>query len=338
MIGAKVHRNTAALGRFHRAILVCLLSLATPLLADVLILRNGTTVEGTLLGQTRSEILMLVRGRRTSYGKKDVRSVRYSESSEEGSQGQVQRKQTAELRRRADQLKKLRDANQIKAELEKQRAALDALLRSIEAVFQKQEERRKLTDALNADLDRRDKLRRQSEADWPFVWRSLLVPGWGQVRNGDTGWGIFFASSIGALSVAYWRARDTYGDAKARFQDQNAPLALTYGFLSGLEPTYRSANIAPVGNILLMSVYGGARRQELDRTKRTVNVMAVGIGALWFWNVMHALVSERPLDKAPAAVSGRPQFSLSALPDQGDGPTQAKASSTRFDFHARIAF
>ena len=143
------------------ALLVGMLAILQPLIADEVLLRDGSRLEGLIVGQDASSILLQTNGKSVRLLKSDIRSMTYDAA-------------TKETRRKEEERRK---------ELERKKA-----IGLQEAERDKEKKRRE------AEL----RARRDSEAFSSALLRSAIAPGWGQLYKGEVGKaGLFFLGFAG---------------------------------------------------------------------------------------------------------------------------------------------
>ncbi|MCE9599103.1 MAG: hypothetical protein K8S54_14165 [Spirochaetia bacterium] len=166
---------------------------ASSLLADAVLLRNGSRLEGQILGQDRTHVRFHVKnGKIMLIQKSDVQRLQYAEIQMEPEPKEESKKSDAE--ERADETKKLEIEEQQRAEKQKE----EQRLAEIEAK-RKQEEARKA-----AELAEKERIRK-SRSQWSPVWRSALLPGWGMQFVGKTKEAKIYGSIFAVtFANAYW--------------------------------------------------------------------------------------------------------------------------------------
>lgn len=141
--------------------------------------------------------------------------------------------------------------------------------------------------------------------EWPYIWRSIVFPGWGQYHNGDKGWAYFFAGSFIGLEVLGYTLRTKYLHTSAVYSNPVPPVLAIYTYLGTVEPTYRSLYTMGFGSIVLSNLVLSSSKQQLDEQRSQANSVVFAIGILYIWNVIHSMVSER---NAGSVSSTTPSF------------------------------
>jgi superfamily II DNA/RNA helicase len=189
------------------AALVCLLS-AVQLAADTIHLTDGRTIRGTIIAQDGKSIRIKTGGKEQVILKSTVRRITYDEKKSPEQEAEDERLEKEQLAKE--------DAEREKAESER-RDQLEKLREENEALkgqLVAGEERRK-----QADAARQQKFTR---AGWPSVWRSFVVPGWGQFYRGDAARAAGFMTAAGISAYYVYRLNQTYQTSRDHFnQAQN---------------------------------------------------------------------------------------------------------------------
>ncbi len=133
----------------------------------------------------------------------------------------------------------------------------------------------------------------QKATEWPYIWRSIVFPGWGQYHNGDRGWAKFFAGSFVGLGAAYFGLRTKYLNTAAHYSDPIVPLVPIYLYWNTLEQSSRSSNIALGPTIIIGDMSLSQLKSQEAGERRRLRGAAISLAALYLWNVIHSMVSER---------------------------------------------
>ena len=190
------------------AFLLCLGS--GPLIAEVILLRNGEFLNGTIVSESTHQIVVEIDGQRQNIARSTIQRILYTD-------GEQPSDPAAEEARRAERI----------LELRAERERIEAELQALDENSGTSEDRGFFEGLLGTDEDAVEADSASAEAaggsPWPYVWRSAVLPGWGQIERGDTWRGrIYFGATL--LSGLYFyqthrnyvSAADAY-DANADF-------------------------------------------------------------------------------------------------------------------------
>lgn len=107
---------------------------------------------------------------------------------------------------------------------------------------------------------------------WPYVWRSALLPGWGQYYGGSE-WRALSYLSVGGGLLAYY--------------------AVSYANYRSVEADYRGAIILPQDTVgfdtyLFNRMYLNQKRDALRAAEGQQNSASYAVMGFWIWNMMDA--------------------------------------------------
>lgn len=189
------------------ALLLPLMLALTALSADVIYLKNGGTISGKIVGVTQTAVTIQSDAGNQTLAKAAVRRIVYGavEDPEEA------RKKQEERRKKQEEERKKRE--ELVKDLEKQRE---------EELRRRLEEQKKLEEANQMPPpESRPAPEMDSEATLGgAVWRSAVLPGWGQFYQGRAVEGSIYAGTMLALAgsgayagLEYDRSRKAYRNA-----------------------------------------------------------------------------------------------------------------------------
>lgn len=213
---------------FARPFLFLILGLPAVLLADTLHLRNGRQVTGTIVSQNRTHVTIRTAGRAQLIPKNTIRRIRYGNEAEE--LRRAAQKRAAEEKQREEARRKEEQRRQAEARQQEEQRK--------QAEEKRREEERKRAAAAKKETSESGKESSTKVADpsggttrVSVLWRSAVLPGWGQLHADDNlvGWGSMGAFFAGAVAAAYFRVSATA--AKATYED-NAGGALPAVFVA----------------------------------------------------------------------------------------------------------
>ncbi len=215
--------------------LISILSTPTFLAADTAVLRSGERVVGRITRQSRLDISITTERGNRVIPKAEIQRITYDDPAEAGKQDDARK---AEEAKKAEQLKKeeARKAEEKKIE-ERQK----------EETRKVEEAKRRMEEAKRADQLRRSQKEPLLERNEPTpflgaLWRSALLPGWGQTSQGRSEIGLIFAGSMVAVGFTvyaneqrYVRARNEYRTT-ANLVLMTTPLSLRNADIARVEP------------------------------------------------------------------------------------------------------
>lgn len=170
-----------------------------PLLADTVILRNGTTINGTILNQSRTAVIIRIDGRVQTIPKANIRRIRYG--------GEAANKAAAERKREEEQKR---------AEEERRKA----------------EHSRKQTEPGGQKKSEHPAASSPELTPGAILWRSALLPGWGFLQLKQDRWAWTYMGLVGGGVLSSLALRSQAREAKARYEDNaggTIPAFLTAG-------------------------------------------------------------------------------------------------------------
>lgn len=163
-----------------------------------------------------------------------------------------------------------------------------------------------------------DRLLPQEQSLWSYVWRSALLPGWGQYYKKDTTAAFGFLAATAGLFVGdYILYRHAVAPRQAYEGNTLFPTAALYAGTTG--PTFDFA-----GMIALQSALVVPTREDFERKRARLTLATGALAALWIVNLVNAVVADSP-GSAAAPASMRILFAVS--PDLQ--PARGMARATR---------
>lgn len=274
------------------------LILASSISADVVILKNGKSYEGTITSQDADKIqIQTADGLETIY-KITIRRITFT-TAKQTPEEKAQAEKAAEQRASAEKAERERQARAAEEEKKEQKRLKE------EADIRKENETLRRELALLKD---EKKLRQTAEQEthgrsgWPSIWRSALLPGWGQFHRGDVLSSRVFAAGALAASYYFYTANRDYGDAKGYYRDASTLTALSM-------PT---RNPDAIGASF---VYAHQQRNLMRQRAAGANIALGMLGALYLTNVLEAVLYSRK--SAPVSVF---QESFNVVAVRASGP------------------
>ncbi|MCP5484605.1 MAG: hypothetical protein H7A22_03645 [Spirochaetales bacterium] len=252
-------------------LLLLVFLLPCALMAETIYLKNGGVVNGTIVGQTRTEVRI-----RTAQGvqviqKDDIRRIVYGN-------------EEAERLAREAELRRQQEAERLRQE-ELQRQQEEEAARQAEAERQRQAE-----EAQRREVEQRARRENQGPIVRNAFFRSLILPGWGQAYQGRSGaawgFGLGFAATLGVSLYAddlHDRYRTAYTNSADRFF-LTSPLVLSF---LGVTITDTTPFIAS-GLVQLNDT--GALRDRQELSGDFANGMRTALLALYVWNLVDVVI------------------------------------------------
>lgn len=159
---------------------------SSPIFADRIAFKDGTQVECMVQGQSKGNVIYMVGNQQKTAQKKSLKSIHYEETASEKEEKKENTQKIREMQKQIDSLKSNGGSVQrltsllgeFEAEARKREAEID----------KKQREREKLIQLLSAEegysKSEEDRSSPDSFNSLSSLWRSVLVPGWGQYYQG----------------------------------------------------------------------------------------------------------------------------------------------------------
>lgn len=113
-----------------------------------------------------------------------------------------------------------------------------------------------------------------SPSRWPFVWRSALLPGWGQFEEGNSKKGTAYFGVNALLFANFISARSNYSNAQRAYNSQ-------LGF-----PAQFDEGDTFMLNYLLFK----PRRDALNSTENVLQNATAALFGFWIWNIADAYI------------------------------------------------
>lgn len=231
--------------------------LCTGLHAETAILKNGETVRGICIHQTQESITMkLADGKTRVILKRDMYRLKFQDISD---QEAARVRQEEEIRQKA------------LAKMEQERAVADAKRKAeLDQILAYEEKLRKqYDDEVARQID--EKIRDQNRGGRQALWRSAVIPGWGQWYQGHPIIGGAFLGAFAGSLLYTGNQYSNFSAAKSKYESHPGNLyllasapssngAITYlGYLQEKQ-ALRSANRAgsdlALGGALTILIYG----------------------------------------------------------------------------------
>jgi len=238
--------------------------------ADTIYLKNGTVIHGSIIAQDSNEVKLKNSSGESIVEKSTIRRLAYDDKIEDDAEDRA--KKAEEERKKAEEEKKKKDEiSQLKQEIEK----------------------------CKADMKRQEEAKRTvaAQAGWPAIWRSLVLPGWGQYYRGDSTRGKIMMGGSGFLWLYWYKTTREYTQSK---NDYNSMAQLA--FLTGA-----SGNGSVIGTGYLLA---NNSRNTFQRTAAKANFVTAFLLAWYIGGALDALMygRERSAQTAQASITTTTSF------------------------------
>lgn len=236
-----------------------LLCAGNSILADTITLKSGAVVQGTIVQQDAVKIEI-----QTAHGVKVIQKnliKRIEYTADKSTDDKKKEEQLAQ--EKAEQEKQEREQAEKQKREEEERLESQRLRDELSAL---KEEKRRREDAVS---------QMRGKSGWPSVWRSMVLPGWGQVYRGDMTTARWFLGGAFLSTVYAYRANQEYKSARSNY-DSSARTALLLGLTAspGLVVGFVDAN---------------QKRNALASRANRTNLAFGFLGAIYLTNVAEAL-------------------------------------------------
>lgn len=261
-------------------LLLCLL-LTIPLFADTVVLRNGTKLEGKIVGQSRTELRIQTDSGVQTIKKDDIQRVTYGQTEADKNAAEERKKKAEEERRKkAEELKKTQEEKKQKAEEER-------LKKLEEAKKKKEAEEKKRIDQQTKKTQPTTSISKRNA----FLY-SLLLPGAGQYYQGRTYPALAYgAGGLSLLLIAakakddHTETRNAYVSTSRLFVYLNPATSRAFGQVLNDEQVAQRFAYA--------SFVTSEARKKQEKTARNENNLRTALLVLWTAN-LYDVVKNHP--------------------------------------------
>lgn len=247
----------------NSVIMVIILCFGFSIFADTVYLKNGATIEGKIVGQSRKNVRIKTDKGLKVIPKSNIRRLRFGKVIDPNKQkeAELKKKQEAERKRQEAEQKKL-------DELDKQR----------EAERKRTEKDNQVTEDVRGPVL------------WQAILRSSILPGWGQYYQGreNMAWivgGSFGGALAGAAYFDYRYRRDRIA------YDDNVD---TFLFTSPLVLSSVGLSIPDTSPFLLTGLFQTestiASRQNMEDSARYADFMTGVLAGVYIWNIVDVII------------------------------------------------
>ncbi|MCE9501583.1 MAG: hypothetical protein K8R21_13945 [Leptospira sp.] len=235
--------------------------------ADTIILKNGTTLRGRVVGQDYKMLVLEpdIEGNQAEVvQKKDIFKLIYNDGMRE----------EAERRRREAELAKQRDFE--KAELEKRKSSRNFDDSNLQSGAQ--DGRPKRPDVTTAGI----------------LWRSAILPGWGHLKADETFLGSMY---MGLFLAAAANAASRYQVLQSRKSDY------TENIDRNITPLCTASASQPLLGLTICGRQNTDAFQHYKKAQQDFNLAVGAIAGIYIIQLVHALITGTSLDDTYAAQS-----------------------------------
>ena len=311
---------------------------------DTLILRSGAAVRGKIVNQTRTQVKINTLDGIKEYVKNDIRRITYDtydpdveKAKEEERKKQDEIKKQEELKRQEEErIRVLEEEKRLKEEqkrLEEEARRNDKEFRQkekerlkLEEKNRKEEERRLREEQEKSELEARKNNIRPSQ----MIWRSAVLPGYGQSYAGQKTKGTVFTSlflgslAVAALSVGDYNKYNRIYKASSQNTYFYSPYVLKQALKSPLSP----------GDSQFLAYYAYTNENEIQSSKASkrkagtaINNAATVMAGAYFFGMIDTLNQTRFIGRSKGNASGRSgdvRFALVVAPGMSAAAVSVK--------------
>ena len=263
-------------------------------------MRNGSTVEGVIVAQSRTHVRVRENGRVRAIPKTQIRRIKYGpDESAKRRAEEAARKRRAERERKAELLRR---------EKEEKRAAA---VKSLEKATGKKEQGPAA----------------RGEEPHGLLWRSLVLPGWGFLHaGGNDAWGWAYMAGFGGGLLLGAAQLNRARSAKATYNE--AAGGLPAFLLAGNNST------ATLAVLYLNQSSDNRNFQVYQQQSARFNALAVFTALIYVVQAVHVNFLTSPTKTAGADAPSRLTFSVGL---SGDGAAHGGEGS-EFQIRAGVRF
>lgn len=301
-------------------------------------MRSGEELHGSIENQDRERVIIRIDGdlrvvpkstlKRIIYHQDDARAVELAllaeqEAERKAAEAEAQRKaaEEAEKRRLAEEQaeRERQAAERSRREAEEQRRRAE----QAEAERRSREEQARQADERRRAAEERAE-RENSGRQWSALWRSALIPGWGQAYNDQPVKAGVIGLSFVAGAYGLYTTNQDYREALDVLAEMNNPFT-TGNILSALTGTSTLPTDAQLADPIYMYIYSqdfAAQRASADGHYDKMQAAGAFMAFVYVYNLIDAFWSGSINDSDATARAGelhwRPFFELES-PDKHAG-------------------
>lgn len=325
------------------AISFLLFIFSSSLLAENILLKRGGTIKGKITEQDQNKIkIQKEDGTTAVISKSDILKVVYKEHITADEEEKMRKAEEAKALAAAEKerLKKEKeDAERLKKEqAEKEKS--DKLLGDQKAKEEQERKKRREEEERLASESRKDLTRGGA------TWRSAVLPGWGQYRQGRKIQAFLYPSLIAVgLFLTYDKNR-LYLNAKRDYNNIDNPYTEA-GYIRAIanaNPTVSTTPVEPINAYFAneLSPFKG-QRETVERHYREMQYIGGATAAVYLWNILDAFLfhpkpSVADLDGNPTLPDKKNQFFMTTTMDRLDAVPYSTTLDRRYESKTNVGY
>lgn len=273
--------------------LAIFLTLSAPasLLAETVFFRNGQYLNGELIAQTKETVTMRTATGEQVISKAKIKRILYNTTSAEDKKKLEEQAKAEEKKREQERIERERIAEAKRKDDDAKRAQAEEARKRDEAAAKKSSGGGSLFGGL------------VSEATLAGVWRSAVIPGWGQYYQGRQDRAkIYAGAAVGTFVLTYYFYQDYSKKHKTYSSEADTLLGITIG-----APDSVFAGAAAYGYTKTL-----AARKDMEKSGNRTNLLFTGLVLFWGWNIADAVIF-RPSENTAVFVAPTDSFNVGVL-------------------------
>jgi hypothetical protein len=308
--------------------------------SENILLRRGGVIKGKIQEQDQNKIKVLKEdGSIAVISKADILKVVYKEHITADEEEKLRKAEEAKALAAAEKerLKKEKEeAERLKKELaEKEKADKEGNANKAKdeaAKKKKAEEDERLAQASRADLTRAG-----------ATWRSAVLPGWGQYRQGRKVAAFLYPTLIAAGLFLTYEQNRYFLNAKRDYNNLNNPYTET-GYLRaalGGSPVVSTTPVDPVAAYTAneVSPFKG-QRESVEKHYRQLQYIGGATAALYLWNILDAFLFHPKANLADAESEPelKDRFFMKTTMDRLDAVPYSSVIERRYETKTNVGY
>ncbi len=262
-------------------IFITLLSCSS-LMADTIIMRNGTRYDGTIINQSRTSVTIRVDGRPITVQKSAVARISYGPTEQDVEE---ERKKQEELRKkREEELKRLEEAR--KQRLEEEQKKKDIARQIDEWTRFRKNIPGKEDESEDWILDGPG----EKKSAFSAIWRSAVFPGWGHWYLEENTYAASYAGLTIVLLALAGNEYDLYNQRQAAYDTKASYLFFTGAFLGDQIPGLPSDQLA---QLLVLKSYDDVFFEPVQAQANVTNQITILTGLVYLTSLAHTVYLTR---------------------------------------------
>ncbi len=270
---------------------ILLFSVPASLLAETVFLRSGQYINGELTAQSKDTVTLRTANGEQVILKSRIKRILYNTTTPDEKKKLEEEAKAEEQKREKERVERERIADAKRKEEADKRAQAEADRRRDEAAAKKTGGGGSLFRGL------------LSEATLAGVWRSAVIPGWGQYHQGRQDRAkIYAGAALGTFVLTYYYYQDYNKKHKTYAGEADTLLAVT---LAAPDSVFAGAAAYGYSNTL-------KARKEMEKSGNRTNQLFMGLVLFWAWNIADAVIF-RPSDNTAVFVMPTDQLNVGVL-------------------------